>query len=619
MAATFQSVDHLEDETTNLFDRIVNGWERSETDNGVFYYINHKSEHTAWDHPFLTKILEELEDHNEVKYAAYRTSLKLRHLQKRLYMHMVPLDTLDQVFVDQGYSHGSNDSILCPDLLSILTDMYTVTPDRRLLHDKAHIYAELLLNLLINLIDIDKTGVLSVLAVKIILSTLCKAKLAEKYKYFYQQLHDPSTFINRDKLAAFLEDMMQLPELLHENAAFGRDVDPAVASCLQMTNNMAGISEDVFLQWLFKEPQTLVWLPTLHRVAATESVTHEAKCNVCKAYPIVGFRYRCLKCFNFDMCQDCFFAGKIRKNHKAKHPIQEYCYPTSSKDDTKAFVKTVRNNLSRKHQDRSKVKYLPIEANHQFTSIEVQARTPPQAPDVSSRVPPDDEVQNRSEDSDASPQKKSPVLDSISQQRKDLESVIKQLEEENRQLYLQLADLKNTSDLDESVDKENQPTKVVSNKNKKNNVGSKSYGVSIQQTNGAPPAYQSPSIVLPLGLNFSHNRTSPISQNSSGSSSQSPVHVIPANNHDSLDSIEYADISPSRLSFPSFSKTPVSTEEEIELQQLAKRMDNIFPVTPSYSMSRTLDDHDEMLLAAADIGVAMTDFVSEAVHPYYQS
>lgn len=34
-----------------------------------------------------------------------------------------------------------------------------------------------------------------------------------------------------------------------------------------------------------------------------------------------------------------------------------------------------------------------------------QARTPPQAPDVSSRVPPDDEVQNRSEDSDASPQK----------------------------------------------------------------------------------------------------------------------------------------------------------------------------------------------------------------------
>ena len=40
-----------------------------------------------------------------------------------------------------------------------------------------------------------------------------------------------------------------------------------------------------------------------------------------------GFRYRCLKCFNFDMCQTCFFAGKggKYKNHKMTHPMQEYC------------------------------------------------------------------------------------------------------------------------------------------------------------------------------------------------------------------------------------------------------------------------------------------------------
>ena len=38
-------------------------------------------------------------------------------------------------------------------------------------------------------------------------------------------------------------------------------------------------------------------------------------------------RYRCLKCFNFDMCQECFFAGKggRYKNHKMTHPMQEYC------------------------------------------------------------------------------------------------------------------------------------------------------------------------------------------------------------------------------------------------------------------------------------------------------
>lgn len=45
-----------------------------------------------------------------------------------------------------------------------------------------------------------------------------------------------------------------------------------------------------FLQWLQKEPQSMVWLPVLHRLAAAESAKHQAKCNICKEYPIVGFR-----------------------------------------------------------------------------------------------------------------------------------------------------------------------------------------------------------------------------------------------------------------------------------------------------------------------------------------
>ena len=36
-------------------------------------------------------------------------------------------------------------------------------------------------------------------------------------------------------------------------------------------------------------------------------------------------RYRCLKCFSFDMCQKCFFSGQTSKGHKLTHPMQEYC------------------------------------------------------------------------------------------------------------------------------------------------------------------------------------------------------------------------------------------------------------------------------------------------------
>ena len=45
-----------------------------------------------------------------------------------------------------------------------------------------------------------------------------------------------------------------------------------------------------FLNWLQQEPQSMVWLPVLHRLSAAEAAKHQAKCNICKEYPIVGFR-----------------------------------------------------------------------------------------------------------------------------------------------------------------------------------------------------------------------------------------------------------------------------------------------------------------------------------------
>lgn len=45
-----------------------------------------------------------------------------------------------------------------------------------------------------------------------------------------------------------------------------------------------------FLDWVKQEPQSLVWLPVLHRIAAAENARHQAKCNVCKQVPIIGLR-----------------------------------------------------------------------------------------------------------------------------------------------------------------------------------------------------------------------------------------------------------------------------------------------------------------------------------------
>lgn len=42
------------------------------------------------------------------------------------------------------------------------------------------------------------------------------------------------------------------------------------------------------------------------------------------------FRYRSLKHFNYDICQSCFFSGRVAKGHKMHYPMVEYCTPVSS-------------------------------------------------------------------------------------------------------------------------------------------------------------------------------------------------------------------------------------------------------------------------------------------------
>lgn len=62
-------------------------------------------------------------------------------------------------------------------------------------------------------------------------------------------------------------------------------------SCSQKASNKPELEASVFLDWMRLEPQSMVWLPVLHRVSAAETAKHQAKCNICKECPIIGFRY----------------------------------------------------------------------------------------------------------------------------------------------------------------------------------------------------------------------------------------------------------------------------------------------------------------------------------------
>nr|KAG5711701.1 hypothetical protein BaRGS_023465 [Batillaria attramentaria] len=269
----------------------------------------------------------------------------------------------------------------CQTLQLILLDMLHTSDFRHFDAFRQDVASELLLNYLLNLFDPERSGVMKIKGVKLALAALSGATLSEKYQYFFKEMQTGHGYMSKEHLINLIQDLVQIPDLLRESVAFGKNVAAAVNSCVQVAGTLGdGVPEKGFYTWLMREPQTFIWLPTLHRLTAAETVKHECKCSVCKANPIVGFRYKCLQCLKFNMCQDCFFKGKVAKNHQLRHPMQEYCLPASAKDDTKAFVKIMRNKLGRKHRRGSKVTYLPVDGRGDQGLLEWEMRPIPPPP-----------------------------------------------------------------------------------------------------------------------------------------------------------------------------------------------------------------------------------------------
>ncbi|XP_037073805.1 LOW QUALITY PROTEIN: dystrophin-like [Pollicipes pollicipes] len=341
-------------------------WERSQTEHGVPYYLHHGERRTQWDHPRLDQLMRGLPQLDAVRFSAYRTALKLRRLQRALLLHRLPLAEAAQAFEAQAWRLPATGLVAVPDVVAVLVALYggmdpPVTTDLALRMD-------LCLNWLLSVYDNRRTGRIPVSSFKLAIITLCKAHLEEKYRYMFQLGADNRQRLNEKQLGRLLSQLLQLPGQMGEEVAFGpAAVQPSVTSCFPQDEKEGEqettLCEAEVLDWLRAEPQSLVWLPVLHRVAGAEKSRHHARCNGCKEYPIVGFRYRCLKCFNFDMCQQCFFTGRVAKSHKLSHPMHEYCTESSSSDDIKDFTRSIRNRFKSKHYFRkhAKLGYLPVQ------------------------------------------------------------------------------------------------------------------------------------------------------------------------------------------------------------------------------------------------------------------
>ncbi|XP_030052433.1 utrophin isoform X2 [Microcaecilia unicolor] len=338
-------------------------WQRSVSSNKVPYYINHQTETTCWDHPKMTELFQSLADLNNVRFSAYRTAMKIRRLQKALCLDLLDLNATRDIF--RQHNLTKNDQLLTvPDVINCLTTAYDGLEEKHKDLVNVPLCVDMCLNWLLNVFDTGRTGKIRVLSMKIGLISLSKGLLEEKYKCLFQEVAGSGDTCDQRQLGLLLHDAIQVPRQLGEVAAFGgSNIEPSVRSCFQHAQNKPEINVIEFIEWMRLEPQSVVWLPVLHRVAAAETAKHQAKCNICKECPIVGFRYRSLKHFNYDVCQSCFFSGRTAKGHKLHHPMVEYCIPTTSGEDVRDFTKVLKNKFrSKKYFTKHpRLGYLPVQ------------------------------------------------------------------------------------------------------------------------------------------------------------------------------------------------------------------------------------------------------------------
>ncbi|XP_043097675.1 dystrotelin [Puntigrus tetrazona] len=300
--------------------------------------------------------LDSTEDLNEIRSAVYRAALKLRTLQKICQMHLVSLQDLRPVLNTLCSSGDPMINLSQEDVRQHLEELFQ-SISHELPYETVPEATDQTTRLLFKLFDREQSGVLLLRSVEAALIALCGDTLSAKQRALFRLAESYSGnresdrgSIGRSALKTLLEDLSQVPAVVQENNVFGH-AEAAVCSCFNGLNS-ARVTEEHFIGWLQSEPRLLLWLSTLYRVSVSEAVQHRVRCHACKAFPITGLRYRCLKCLNVHLCQSCFLTERRSRKHKPSHPVLEYCTQPSWKESVASLASSARHALVPRHARR---------------------------------------------------------------------------------------------------------------------------------------------------------------------------------------------------------------------------------------------------------------------------
>ncbi|XP_063991824.1 dystrophin-like [Diachasmimorpha longicaudata] len=364
----------------------------------------------------LRDVARAIEGCNTIRYPTYRTAAKVQILHRELHMQYVELKTVIGVFERHRLSVTENSVPLDEtEIEDVISDIYFASHKESEVDFDVNQATKLAVNCVIRIFDPDRKGKVSVFPVKVFLTLLCCGKLQEKYEYLYQLLADHNACLSKAALHMLLTNVCKVTEMLGESGAYGSHlVQSSIDSCFIESQGCLGVSETEFGVWLMQEPPLLSWITTFNRLKISENTVHNIKCSTCKITPIHGPRFSCLRCARYHQCQTCFFLGKVSSKHKLKHPVREYCTKTSSKELTKLIVELIRNKLR---------------------------LCPTQGPSPPTEAQSPESPTNEAQGLDTMSVRSTVRRRVLSDPQKELQSIINHLEEENRQLQVELMEI----------------------------------------------------------------------------------------------------------------------------------------------------------------------------------
>ncbi|XP_042319153.1 dystrobrevin alpha isoform X22 [Sceloporus undulatus] len=284
------------------------------------------------------------QDLDGIRLSTYRTACKLRFVQKKCNLHLVDIWNVIEALRENSLNNlDPNVELNVARLEAVLSTVFYQLNKRMPTTHQINVEQSisLLLNFLLAAFDPEGHGKISVFAVKMALATLCGGKIMDKLRYIFSMISDTSGVMIYGKYDMFLREVLKLPTAVFEGPSFGY-TEQSAKSCFSQQKK---VTLNAFLDTLMSDPppQCLVWLPLLHRLANVENVFHPVECSYCHSESMMGFRYRCQQCHNYQLCQDCFWRGHASGSHSNQHQMKEY---TSWKSPAKKLTNALSKSLS---------------------------------------------------------------------------------------------------------------------------------------------------------------------------------------------------------------------------------------------------------------------------------